>query len=409
MLISVLFIFVVPPGEAPDEPAHVRYVDFLVAQHRLPPVEAGPSGLTYEFYQPPLPYLVMSAPLFFTHNQGVEYPFNRDPEFSFQRNRRAFLEPTLSPSVTRGKWAIRLARSMNLFWMLMACAAILGTSYQMSNSPEIAFAAGLPFAISPQLLFAGSTVGNDAAVIGLVALATMLAVKLVRVPDNRLALAISATAGLALWTKSSAVVLAPVIALIIIWFILDRRWGTVFCLLTPGLLLSLAWMLVEVLRTGTISPTLPTGWSGGAGFLQLILEPKWVVSAWAGFWAKLGWFNVTLPLPYYLAFVPSTVVAGHGFFLIVKRKTQSRPERILVITVVGIVLLLMLYMTRVDWQPQGRYLLPGSAAMAGLATLGLDSWCRNHRPETVKRWLLAVALISIAVSLKTVLVLSGIY
>lgn len=409
LLISSIFVFVVPPGEAPDEPAHVEYVDFLVAHHRLPPVEIHPQGLTYEFYQPPLPYLLMAVPLVLTNITGINYPFIRNPEFSFQRNQRAFLDPDPSVSVVRGQRTIRLARAMNLFWMLMACAAILGTCYQISNSPMIAFGAGLPFVISPQLLFAGSTAGNDAAVIGLVALATMLAVKLVRVPDNRLALVVSALAGIALWTKSSAIVLAPVIALILIWFILDRRWGTVFSLLSPGLLLSLSWVLFELSRTGTISPSLPTGWSGGAGVLRLFLEPKWVVSAWGGFWAKLGWFNVTLPWPYYLAFLPSTVLAGYGFFLILKRQTRSRPAWVLVVTFVGIVFLLLLYMTQVDWQPQGRYLLPGSAAIAGLATLGLETWCKNCRPGTGTRWALGMALLSLAVSIKTVMVLSAIY
>lgn len=409
LLISSLFVFVIPPWEAPDEPAHVEYIDFLVTHHRLPPVEIQPQGLTYEFYQPPLPYLVMAVPLFLTNINSINYPLIRNPKFSFQRNQRAFLDPAPSSPVVRDRRAIRLARSMNLVWMLMACAAIFWTCYQISDSPMIAFSAGLPFAISPQLLFAGSTVGNDAAVIGLVALATAVAVKLVRAPDNRLALAVSAIAGLALWTKSSAIVLAPVIALILIWFILDRRWGTVFCLLSPGLLISLSWVLFEVSRTGTISPSPPTGWSGGAGVLRLLLEPKWVVSAWAGFWAKLGWFNVTLPLPYYLAFVPPTLLAGYGFFLIVKRQTRSRPAWVLFVTCVGIVFLLVLYMTRVDWQPQGRYLLPGSAAIAGLATLGLDAWCRNCRYRTVNRWTLAMALVSLAVSIKTVFVLSAIY
>ncbi|MEA2693699.1 MAG: hypothetical protein QOJ16_3086, partial [Acidobacteriota bacterium] len=56
---------VIPLGEAPDEPAHLAYVNRVVATGALPPLSY--RGLDYESYQPPLDYLVSAGLLRLAH------------------------------------------------------------------------------------------------------------------------------------------------------------------------------------------------------------------------------------------------------------------------------------------------------------------------------------------------------
>src|SRR5689334_6671118 len=53
------YALVTPYGEAPDEPAHLLYVDYIVTRHGLPPI--GAAYYTNEAVQPPLYYALCAA------------------------------------------------------------------------------------------------------------------------------------------------------------------------------------------------------------------------------------------------------------------------------------------------------------------------------------------------------------
>ncbi|HVT14944.1 MAG TPA: hypothetical protein VHQ90_02035 [Thermoanaerobaculia bacterium] len=61
LLLGAGYAAVVPAGEAPDEPAHLAYIDYLVRFRSLPPKPAPPYGLSYEAHQPPLDHGVSAA------------------------------------------------------------------------------------------------------------------------------------------------------------------------------------------------------------------------------------------------------------------------------------------------------------------------------------------------------------
>lgn len=60
-LLAVGFIWRIPPGEAPDEGAHLAYVAHLATEHSLPVFE--PSSGSYEAHQPPL-YYALAVPVY---------------------------------------------------------------------------------------------------------------------------------------------------------------------------------------------------------------------------------------------------------------------------------------------------------------------------------------------------------
>src|SRR5947199_8410874 len=90
LALGAAYAWVIPPGEAPDEPAHLAYVDRVVATRALPPLSY--RGLDYESYQPPLDYLASATLLALAHRGPVGLRFADNPTFSFaRRGRRRFL------------------------------------------------------------------------------------------------------------------------------------------------------------------------------------------------------------------------------------------------------------------------------------------------------------------------------
>ncbi|HSK80764.1 MAG TPA: hypothetical protein VLQ45_30195, partial [Thermoanaerobaculia bacterium] len=58
VLLGAVYARVIPVGEAPDEPAHLAYIDHIVGEGSLPPIGLDRSPYAYESFQPPLDYLV---------------------------------------------------------------------------------------------------------------------------------------------------------------------------------------------------------------------------------------------------------------------------------------------------------------------------------------------------------------
>lgn len=403
LLLAAPLVFLVPPGEAPDEPAHIVYVDHILATGSLPPPRPVPDGLSYEAYQPPLAYLAMAAAVRAGGFERIDYPFELDPSFAFQQGVRAFEEPARSDASAAALAAVRVARGVNLGWLLLISSTILLTCRRLAEDPWLAIAAAAPFALSPQLLFASATVSNDAALTALAAVATFCMVVLAsRADRDSLRIATSTAAGLALWAKAFAVALAPAIAISLLGLIRSRRWRAAAALLLPGLGISAAWMAFTIARTGSLTSTPPAVWAGGSNAARLVTEPWWLVSAWGSFWAKMGWFNVPLPRPVYVVFLPPTVAVAvgiHGVFVHRERRRIGWPVAAIFAANVA---LLVLFMLLVDWQPQGRYLLSSITAAAGLATIGLERVAGSWSPGGKKRLARVSCLIAAATALFTV-------
>ena len=134
-----------------------------------------------------------------------------------------------------------------------------------------------------------------------------------------------------------------------------------------------------------------------------------MASAWVGFWAKLGWFNVVLPGPVYGAFLPATIAAIIGLFTVIRSPRRSGGGWILATIVLTNFALLIVYLVAVDWQPQGRYLLPSSAALAGLAATGLERISIGWRPRTSSAVAMASVTLSLVAAVAAVLVVVRVY
>jgi hypothetical protein len=375
VLLGAFYAWVVPPGEAPDEPAHLAYVDHIAKDGSLPPARPRRDLTGYESYQPPLDYLVSAALLRVLHGGPVEYPFRANPELDFHTDgSRAFLARTGTESQAGAIRRLRVARlvwGVLTLWFTVQVARIL-----TGPGREGAIAAVAPFCLAPQLIFDTATINNDTAVTAL-ASATIYGLCWMASKREQGALSGALTgtaAGLSLWAKASGLflVLPMLYAGVVLWRRGQRRAVT-------GLLFSFAaaaagWLAFTVVRSGPFLVSSEAGGTAAPGWIRLITEPAWPASVWISFWGKFGWLNLRLPAPIYLFFLPPTLLALWGVMSTVRavrgNEEGSVPATVALLAAISNLGLLMAYLVGVDWQLQGRYLLPSVAALAGLAAKG---------------------------------------
>lgn len=366
VVLGSFYAGLVPPGEAPDEPAHLAYVDHIVEKGGLPPAQPSRDHTGYESYQPPLDYVVSAALLQGLHGGPVAYPFVANPGFDFHTSgSRAFLAQPDAESQARAIHWLRMAR---LFWGVLT----LWLMFQVANilaDQEWAVAAVAPFSLSPQFLFDTATINNDTAVIAF-ASATIygLCWLVSKQPEFWPGLLTGTVAGLALWSKSSGLFLVPPLlyVTIVLWRRGERR--AVAGLLLAFVALSAAWIAFTVARSGPLLVSAQTESDAASGWLRLITEPAWPASVWISFWGKLGWLNLKLPAPIYLFFLPPTFLGFWG--VISTLRQRSAATTVALLAALSNLGLLVAYLAGVDWQLQGRYLFPSIAALAGLAAKG---------------------------------------
>ena len=150
-LLAAAYALAVPPGEAPDEPAHLFYIDTIVRAHALP---AGPpvfDGDNYEFFQPPLDYAVSALWAGLVHGSPLGLRFTPNPAFSFrQRGSRMFL-PGAVPAASAAARALLELRLTRLAWGLaMAWFIYLTALYFAAGDAVRAALAAAPLIFAPQ-------------------------------------------------------------------------------------------------------------------------------------------------------------------------------------------------------------------------------------------------------------------
>ena len=375
---SGAFALLVPLGESPDELAHFRYAQLLSAG-RLPAPGQESDGKNYEAHQPPLGYLLPALVL--ALRPAVELEPRPNPELDFnQGGSRAFRSPFAGE---RDANTLRAARLTQALWAALAAWAGL----QLAGSSPVA----IPYLLAPQLLFVCGTLNNDAALVALSTCALLLLVR--HAETGRHALMAAFLVTLALFTKASAAFLLPAVFLSAMVptsspatgrLHFTSRWKLLGATATGVA----AWIALQLLRTGTAAPRIPSAVGAGSA-IDLLLEPRWIGGLFRSFWAKFGWLNSPMPWPFYLLFGLLSLVAVVGF-------PRLRGARLLILSsaLVTNVALLLTYLLLIDQQAQGRYLLPSIgvlAAAAAAASVG-----------RLKRWFLPVAIFNACAALATV-------
>jgi hypothetical protein len=465
--LAALYSVVVPLGEGPDEPGHAAYVFFLAREGRVPiqRAESGQSDVPGEGHQPPLAYALAAPLVAWLPRDERQFDLPGNPRFTWAGGG----EPNAVAHGTRERWpwvgnvlAWHLARLVSV-----ACgAATVVLTYLAARSlerrrtndqspptedrsnasllvlgprPLAPLLAAAFVAFNPQFLFMSALVTNDALLVTLSAALLWLAVRRRTADDEgsggvssllghassqalRHALAIGAVLGLALITKQSALLLAPVALLSVLeqsWYVVPKRHGGErrFTLSARHLAI-LSHVLLFVATTLAVSGWWywrnwrlygdPLGVTAFRGeFATQPFDPGSLL-AWIGalaqlhgsFWARFGWLNVRPPGWALGVFILVELLALAGWLRYMDQRRRARDESfgrsslalrlwwpLLALPLLAFAWVVAFALTAglVAWQ--GRLLFPALPAVAILLAVGLSAW-ENRAPRAEnRRWL----------------------
>jgi hypothetical protein len=419
VVLASLYAWQTPRWQAADEPAHYNYIQYVVAQGRLPVLQAGD-----------FPYEYLEA------IKAAKFPPNMSVETIRYESHQPPLYYVLAAAVYRLTAALGFDRqflSLRLLSVLLGAIALYLTHRLVrSIFPEdklLALAAPALVAVIPMQLTVTSSINNDP-------LAEVLAVAVLyhsvetlhRGLYGRRAAVAGVLFGLALLTKSTIYVCSA--AAIVLSVFLRRRltgsgrarreWTAVrylLCVLALGLLISAPFFVRNALVYGVDDilawqrhDAVATAQLHTADLLAQIgpvrLVGQFLQTTFRSFWAQFGWMGVVVDQRIYSALLLFTALMGTGVVLFAVRVRQrrsglSRTQRYaLWLAVIHILLAALAYL----WynvkfvQHQGRYLFVSLAPLALAGALGLEE---SLRPRTAR--FLAAA----AASATLVLLVSG--
>jgi 4-amino-4-deoxy-L-arabinose transferase-like glycosyltransferase len=324
LILGTLFAVYTPAWQAPDEPAHYNYVQYLAEQHRFPvlkpgdypadymeeikaarfPAEMSIASIRYEFHQPPLYYL-LAVPVY--------QPFG------------GALLPLRLLSVAVGALLLLVVH-----WTVQALAP---------ERPFLALGATAFVAFLPMHLAMTAAANNDILAELLLATVLLLSIRYLKLDGTqagqgertRLLILLGVSTGLALVTKSSIYIALPLALLAIAlkhFWLEDSTLATGlksgFLYLLPAVALALPWWLRNIALYGdadflglgrhdqvVVGQLRTTEFVAEHGIAQLIRD--FGLTSFRSFWGQFGWMGVLLDERIYQALAILSALALLGF------------------------------------------------------------------------------------------------
>ena len=408
LVAGILYAVYTPRWQAPDEPAHYNYVRQLAAGD-FPVIETGDwdqdylgtvvssrfdpqydvEPIEYEDWQPPLYYL-LQTPIFW---------------------------------LTGGSLT-----AMRLFSVLLGAGAIyLAYATVRKLFPEqwwVAATTAVFIAFLPQHLAMLASINNDSLAELLIAAILFVLVGLLEIGDWRSEIArrrfvlLGTLLGLGFLTKAFVYLMAPVIALVLVWrHRANYRaiWQTGTLIFVPAMLLGAIWWVrnvvvyggVDVMATAAhdsvvVGQPRTAEWVaqyGLDGTLQRFFQ-----TTFNSFWGQFGWMAVPMPQWVYqpLLLLTGLVVIGLLVYWFVGLLESSKlthrkspiPNLLLIPTFL-LTLALYLGYNLTFVQHQGRYLFPALIPIGVGVALGLGMWIRPF----ANRWPIFYQLLPLGLGL----------
>jgi uncharacterized membrane protein len=401
---ALLWALIVAPAHAPDEADHFDYVSYLALTHQLPtygqtPRIATPNSLNSETQQPPLYYL-------------LAVPFH------------ALLG---GRTETQQYLAIRLL-SVTLGTLAVALTYALGRLL-VPQRREFALALAALVGFNPMYTFMSAAVSNDA-LINLVYPALLLVLcmllRLETVTRTRL-IGLGALLGVGLLSKFS--IAGGMLASGVVLAALALRqpeqrfrtlvnyaaWTSCGLLLIAGWYIARNWRLygdptgVLVMGAYSVNPMQPYRTVGT--FWQMIATRRpGMLDFWPalfhGFWGVFDYYTFWMPPRVYLL-LDLLLAIGIGAAAISGARAWRRGDPAIrrrwalaaacaVIALVTLALTLN-YCYQIDYQPQGRYLLPALAPLALAMLVGWEQLFKLFRLRYLAAPLLTLFMLSVNV------------
>ena len=413
LCLSVLYLFAIPSGESPDEPSHLRCIEQVSLENRLPEVDPMPTGLWWERTATVSGYLCHHLPLYYVAagfvQKAVNWLTGTSLHFELPPNHPAWGSTSLSMFLHTDKtsffmipepFGIVALRIMSILLGLVTIWASYRTANAiLSNDPVIPLMAAILCAGWPQFLFMQRAINND---ILATALASAVLVVLLKTGQPRRFIWATGLACLALLAKLTMSFTLVAVALVggLEWLVYrtQRRAYLAPAVISLGITGTLVALLIfqptinqHLLANqnsfGTISPQ-----SSTLTYWLDVLK----LSISSGF-ARFGWMNVPAPdWQAYLWWIFVAVTALIGLVSIL-RTPRDQHAKLLLITLfiwTAGVLFTYLRLNANRFQPQFRYAFPLLSIVCAFAAAG---WLQIARRFTRKSAFVAGALIVLLV------------
>ncbi|MDX2161223.1 MAG: glycosyltransferase family 39 protein [bacterium] len=406
-----------PIFEAPDEIEHYRYARTLRDTGALP----DPTGqVRGQYHQAPLYYLLLAPVLAllppdsdFEQIDGRLNPFyGRWFTVPGNDNKHLYLHTRAEawPYGSATALAVHTLRGVSILLGLVTVCAVyrIGRRLWPETPGRALLAAGIT-AFYPLFLYINGVLNNDSLLTCLAAL--LLWALIVQHQDGISAarsIGIGVLCGAVLLTKVSGVALMGVVGLAFLIHpaATQRRlhYGVLAGVVAAGL--AGGWYVRNLLLTGDLTGvaamlvTWPDERIGGVALDVGIPRLAWTYQT---AWARFGHGAVPVAAALYRLFDALIALAGIGLAIALVRALRQRAVHWHEVTLIGafgaVWVVNTVYLASVAWSGnQGRYLLPGIAALALAGALAFDALCpRRARPVMrfigVAAWAALAALI----------------
>jgi uncharacterized membrane protein len=441
VLLGFTYSVVTPTFEASDEKWHYPMVKYIADNGSLPVQEPGvetrgveATPWRQEGSQAPLYYAISAAATFWIDTSDMETVRHLNPHVDAGATPDGNVNLVVhDPTRERFPWhgTVLAVRVIRLLSVLMGAGAVTLT-YRIAREvlpgrPALALGAAAIHAFTPMFVFISASVNNDTLAVLLSSLGLWLLIKISNLQSPNLRpsvthyLTLGVVLGLAALTKSQALALAPLTALVVTVRAVRRQSWSEF--LVGGLATALPLLLIAgwwywrnlqlygdptglgvfqaILGTRDVPADLPQLWRERYSFL-------------AGYWGNFGGINVPMAAWTYPVLNTIVPVAALGLVITVVRslvsnlKSQKLTVRHLtfVIRHLSFILCLLwallvfvpwLLWARVTWSSQGRLVFYAISVWSLLLALGLAGWF----PRRWGRWAVtafALFLLGLAVA-----------
>jgi hypothetical protein len=432
-----------PVFEAPDEPFHVGYANFLLREGRWPHhadiettlqffaaragpgtaaeiFEAGQGRIVQEWQQPPLYYLLQAVPLAGFYPRGFEPPLIPLRPRHYEQPARGFFQDR-APRLWDGRRPVLAVRCMRLLSAVLGgCVVWLTARLAARVIPDcpaaVTLAAGL-LALIPQFTFMAASVDND--VLGYLAsaagVAGTLAVAEGRWPAWRAGSLLGLLGVVGFLSKATTLFLWPLGVLAA--GLAYRRWrdraACVIIMVAWGLALVLPYlagrrapmeaMAVFLLQGSSPAMTFETPFWGFPPERTVAYAGQVLAMLAESFWGQFGWSQVPLARGALGLYWLGVLVALGGWGTGRGPAGGCAPDRRalrLCAAALGLFFLGVVIVYLRVYTPQGgRYLLTVGPILTVLWAIGLmnvrglaERWLRRPVPPQAYAWCVVAAM-----------------
>jgi 4-amino-4-deoxy-L-arabinose transferase-like glycosyltransferase len=401
--LGLVWMAVIPPLDALDEPAHLQAIMQVRKQHILPEIHYGPGKNAREIVSPrgdpeTVAYIAKLRP-----NLPINDDYLLVPDESWQPPlfylAAGLVTQTFPPAPQTVLYVGRLLAV--LFGAATVYFCWLATRELAPNAPMLAIASSGVVVFLPALCFDSAHVSNDSTAQLTATAAFYLWIRGLRHPnfDRRLFCA-GAMVGLALLSKLTAVALIPGLALVVLFRVLQLRPGVLgvanwlkrgaYMIIGAALGITLTcgwWFLRNVFTYGEPTGTAETlrsfaGRFQKADFTLPRTARDLLRYTLENLWGRFGWNDITLSQEVYrvcnstaLLLVGLSILAGIGVLGLWITRRRSLDTVTWQISLVFLVITLTLFAgfirfnKTILYMPQARYffimVLPGALFLTG--------------------------------------------